>query len=811
MYVLHVSDLHTKGRRLRDVWQQVDAALREREVALDAVIASGDLTRAATDAEFDELYETACRYVLPLVGSDPCRVVFVPGNHDVSWSADESEPLRLTGPSRADPGLWRRWRRDPAGERLRLDIDEHTGHAQWLVRPDAPRYHARFEPLQRFLARFYHDGRVLAAGGGRMFQLLEADDQHWSAHVLPGGSAAVFGFNSCATNDRCWHGAEIAESAITAARELVCARGLDSRLLVAVWHHGLTGPPHRPDRLRSCDLELLRNAGFRVGFHGHTHREQSHVTRELVHNMVVVSTGSVGAPSEDRDAVGNQYSLVFLSPRRIRVDLFEAKSAQYEHRRTKVLDLVEADPSVGDGSGSRVRARVHRRRWRIEKNGVATVDVSLEGLTNTGEIPIASLEPPFCNVEVLRGDLAVDDVDGKKMLTWHRTCTRSTVHEARFRLSNAVALSQAELGRLECRRDAFPQLRDGCDVVMHTARFDCDRLLLRVDFSRTETRLVSVAPFVQRLEERAGRRLWQRQAGEEAALRPYVTVDSARAVAELTVDGPLVGWRYGLELEPWPPGHAIPLPACNLSRRLLRQCLRHADTGDAPRAVLHHHLREAFAVAWQAVRPSQPVPEPLFGHRAAWVGYLWDDATRRLVPSFGEFLPTTWGESFMCGRGVTGHAFRFGEPAFWWKQAHDVSKVIYWARRSTVPYADYEHRWIAAFPLRLYQHDLAIGVVGIGIESDVTELEEALCRDVEEECRAATSPRRESRAQLLAQLDWSLNAGFWIAATEIFEVGSPEHRFASDVASRLENPRELYDRLGPEPSPAGRAVSLSER
>ena len=718
MYVLHVSDLHTKERRLRDVWQQVDAALREREVELDAVIVSGDLTSAATDAEYDELYETTCRYVLPLVGDDRSRVVFVPGNHDVSWSADAAEPVRLTGPHRLEPLRWRRWRRDPARERLRLDVDEQSGHTQWLLRPDGLAYHARFGPVQRFLARFYDDGRVLEREGGRMFRLLDPDDEHWSAHVLPGGRAVVFGFNSCAHNDRCWHGAEISESAITAARELVRAQRLESRLLVAVWHHGLTADPHRPDRLRLRDLEHLRNAGFRVGFHGHTHREQSHVTRDLVHNMVIVSTGSVGAPSEERDGVGNQYSLVFLSPRRIRVDLFEAKSAQYEHQGTKVLDLVGAEPAAGLGAEGHVRARFHRRRWRIEPNGVAAIDVSLEGLTNTGQIPIASLEPPFCNVEVLRGDLVVDDADGKKMLMWHRTCTDGTVHEARFRLSNAVALSRAELQRLESRRDRFPQLRDGCDVVLHTVRFDCDRLLLRVDLSRTDARVASVAPFVQRMEKRAGRRLWRRQPGEEQALRPFVALDPTRALAELTVDGPLVGWRYGLELELWPPGHAIPHEACSLSRRLLEQCLRHADTGDAPRAVLQRHMQEAFSLAWQAVRGGLP-REPLFGRRSAWVGYLWDDATRQLVPTFGEFLPATWGEAFTCGRGVTGHAFRFGEPAFWWKEARDVSKAIYWQKPSSVPYADYDHRWIAAFPLRLYQHGLAVGVVdGVGAMDD---------------------------------------------------------------------------------------------
>ncbi|MCX4245961.1 metallophosphoesterase family protein [Paraliomyxa miuraensis] len=786
MYVLHVSDLHTKERRLRDVWQQVDAALRERDVSLDAVIVSGDLTARASEAEYDELYETTCRFVLPLVDGDPGRVVFVPGNHDVSWSIDSAEPVRMTGPARVDAMTWARWRTDPARGRLRLDIDEHTGHTQWLLRADGPRYHLRFEPLQRFLARFYDDGRALEAHGGRMFQLLSSDDQHWSAHVLPGGRAAVFGFNSCARNDRCWSGAEIAESAITAARELIDARGLESRLLVAVWHHGLTGSPHRPDRLRPRDLERLRNAGFRVGFHGHTHREESHVTRDLVHGMVVVSTGSVGAPAEDRDGVGNQYSLVFLSPRRIRVDLFEAKSAQYEHRRTRVLDVAEAEHAERGGVEARVRARVHRRRWRLEPNGVATIDVSLEGLTNLGEVPMASLEPPFCNVEVLRGDLSMDDDDGRTMLIWHRTSAASTTHEARFRLSNAVALSRAELQRLESRSDVYPQLREGCEVVLHTVRFDCDRLLLRADFSRTATRLVSVAPFVQRMEERAGCRRWRRQPIEEAALRTFITVDRERTGAELSVDGPLVGWRYGLELQLWPLGHAIPHEACRLARTLLRQCLRRQDTGDAPRAVLGRHLAEAFEVAWQAVRPSQALLGPLFGPRATWGGYLWDDLGRRLVPTFGALLPATWGESFCCGRGVVGHAFRFGEPAFWWKDARDVSRVIHRARPPALPHVDHEPRWIAAFPLRLYQHDLAIGVVAVGIEADVTPLEQAIVRDVEEECRAAsTSPRRDSRAELLAQLDWSLNAGFWSAAIEIFEAGSPEHRLAAEVAKRL--------------------------
>jgi len=781
VYLLHISDLHTVGERFTDVWQQVDAKLRELEIKLDAIIVSGDLAQYAKKEEYDELLEVSLQHFVPRVGGNRSSVIFVPGNHDVDWNSSVAKPLRMAGSSQDHAGhSWKDWRDEPQKSRLRLAMDPDFGRSQWLLRDEVPSYHQRFANVQAFIDEFY-DG-ALQGSGGKRFALTKEDGEHWSAHLFEDQRTAIFGFNSCAHNDEHWHGAYIDESAITAASTFIDERGIRDWQLLAVWHHGFTGEPHRPDRLSLGHLVPLNNAGFRVGFHGHTHREDSHLTRGLLRDMVVVSTGSIGAPASERVGVGRQFSIVFVSNRRVKVDVFDAPAGQYGEKETKTFDLV----AFQKVDGSTVRARRHERAWKIGANGVATVEIDLRGLRGSGRVPLALLEPPYTNVDVVDGDMKKEKLDDDHIaLIWNRSSGGSSTFRASFRVSNAVALSRAELSRLEPRQEIYPGLDKGSDVVSHTVRFDCDRLELSLDFSGSDTAPHEIKPFVQRMEKLDGYRRWRRQPEEERNLERSVVHSSSEGKVSLVVEGPLMGWRYGLQFVPVSTGEAenleeedeaLPKRAHRLARGLLDRCLDRGGQEHQLRAALVQSIYSAFAKALGESQSSR------FSTQTALVSYLWEGQTRQLVPSFGEFLPPCWGDRFACGRGVVGHAFRFCDPAYWSKgedEGDRINKVIYWERSSMWIHGNYDHRWIAAFPLRLYAANLAIGVVAIGMGASVTPWEQRLSREIEDASRGQAS-------EYLQDLDWQINNAFWQAAVQAIDLNDrSDLQVLRGVLSRL--------------------------
>ena len=103
MRILHLSDLHRgdANETLKAIWGGPHAALRklpEAEQRFDLIVISGDLAGAARPAEYDELLEFTTHNLLPLLRDpgDRRRVIFVPGNHDVDWSADLGHALPIT-------------------------------------------------------------------------------------------------------------------------------------------------------------------------------------------------------------------------------------------------------------------------------------------------------------------------------------------------------------------------------------------------------------------------------------------------------------------------------------------------------------------------------------------------------------------------------------------------------------------------------------------------------------------------------------------------------------------------------------------
>ena len=782
MRVLHLSDLHVTepGQNLATGWLDLERALSaDGELRFDFVVVSGDLTQRASPAEYAELKTFTESHLLPLLPRrERARVIFVPGNHDVDWSAEVGQPVRLASPSADLAWVERelsRYHSVPEQSELRLEVGKY-GHLE-LVRLDPLRYPARLQNAQSFLDGFYGDA---LAPRGRLFQLTApSPEQHFSAHVFADEGVAFFGFSSLHANDRYFPCAAISRHAVAAAREF--ARGLDPLLLkVAVWHHGFSAERGRPDSLTAQDVGMLHAAGFRVGFHGHTHRARTDVSELFDDRFAISSTGSYGAASRERpDAVGNQFSVVRLNATSLSTDVYErsGEAAVYARVRRRTHELISG-PQRG-AAFSQTWAERHRRGFRVRKDGIARATVELEGFTAEPEVPLAVVMPPFCSV--LADETATSPMGRVQVLRRPRDDGRIgfVLQEAdqrryprlawSYHLSNALSLTRAELSLLQERRRWFPNLDDHHDICCHTVRFQSDRFELHLEYEPdTGVTVESAYALVERRLEVGGELLWVRSDEEERRCK-ITGIGGSRV--ELAVPGPLVGARYGIAFTLATAGEPYdPILSMN-SGELLKQCMG-AEPG-APGSLAHRLEQALFPVL---------APGGALSSRTTVMGMFWDGARRLLRPAFGRFWVQSWASRFACGEGVAGHAFRFALPAAWHREVAQAR------HETSILFQDYpEHyvqprhyRWVLSLPLKATERT-CIGVVTLASEEDDGQpADHALARIA----RVTAAGLHDAAAiKQREELQRAVNYVFWSAIAEAPDLLESIRSYAREVLS----------------------------
>jgi hypothetical protein len=801
MYILHLSDLHVTepGQSLDDVWMHPAQALSSLHPGpFDFVVVSGDLTQRASPAEYDELLAFAETRLIPLVEhKDRARIVFVPGNHDIDWSADIGEPVRLTSLRTAhDFDLieqeMQRLKRSPDLSELRIDVGRY-GHLDLIkLRPGAE-YNKRLANVQRFFDRFYGDS---LDGRGRNFNLLDPNErEHWSAHVFAEEKVAFFGFNSCHRNDRYWTGAAVSTRAVSAARDF--ANGLDrDTLRVAVWHHGFTSERGRPDYLTLQDVGTLYAAGFRVGFHGHTHQESSKLVELFKNRFVIISTGSLGAEAHERPgAVGNQFSVVRMSPSTVSVEVYERDGEAGEYTLEPKRKYFEVSWEPVNQAERHVKAREHSRIWTVGNDGIALVEVELRDFYAPVDTPISFLEPPYNNVQAeprattWRGRREVKEEqlgDGRvrymlagadkteRYLTWS------------YHLSNSVALTQAELNLLERRDRWYPNLADGYDVRSHVVRFECDHLTLALVFAEGSGATIEDAYcMVERLYDEFGEQRWEPVEFEQERCRSHFVVGKTHV--ELKIPGPIVGYRYSLAYRPGNPGKEYPEAAKWTARAILERCCGKAQSTQSLSAKLTEAVASSiYKIATQSPWAAQSAAQQrgLLGERGSWMGQIWDAQQRALYTAFGQFWPQSWSARFTCGSGVAGHAFRFGKTAAWHRDANLATSIIYQPSPEHHRLFSRSYRWILAFPLRLSpEEEAAIGVVGLASEDESTQVERALGHLARAIC---TETLDAEAARMRRMLETVINVVFWTLIAEAKDgLSESEQRYPRQVLKSL--------------------------
>ena len=313
--ILHISDLHRTGGELISNSELLSSLIADfARISLeipdlgrpDAIVVSGDLVEGLTlesDQYPDGLrtqYREAAEFLATLsdefLDGDRSRVVIVPGNHDVDWNG--ARMAFSDGEQQSDNP--RTLLRNP--ETLyRWSWSEHK-----IFRiTDVKRYERRFEYFNEMYRDFYQDTH---------FGYPVDPERPWNLFNLDNGNILVAAFNSCVFND-CFSDLGHIRSADLADCHLEMRRvGRTGCLPMAVWHHGVGGPPATSDFVDPATVRLMIDKGFRLGLHGHRH-DSTHSPADLFvstkETMAVIGAGSLcSGPRALPHGVNRRYNIM---------------------------------------------------------------------------------------------------------------------------------------------------------------------------------------------------------------------------------------------------------------------------------------------------------------------------------------------------------------------------------------------------------------------------------------------------------------------------------------------------------------------
>lgn len=777
MRILHLSDLHVtyEGKELSQLWGRALPAIRGQR--FDFVVISGDLTQRASATEYAGLKRFLEAEIEPLVnaGDDPVkpRIVIIPGNHDVDWSAEVFDTLALADAQIEKAKQWfadGQWRPETTPYRVKIGNLGHTSAFQ--IRGD--RYHERFKSVQDFLDDYYA-GSLTAPH--RPFNLLDPRGNgsgDWQAHVFPDLHVALVGFNSCYRNDRYWHGAQIHETAITEARNHLDRLDRSrSFLRIGVWHHGLESHRTRPDRLTFENLTAIVTSGIKVGFHGHVHKSHAQLHRFIADDFALVSTGTLGAATDDRpDAVANQFSIVDLHRNRLRVDVYESEGlgaygAREDRRRFMYFDQDLERPLDISKPVRSWASHVTRRASLDPETGVAKIDVEVDELDLSEPITLARVPVALCTAPE-----STAQVDGQLLPVaqsqigsfiyfrsngWVAKRYRRVTWS--YRIANAFALTRAEPA-LKLKREDYPHLKDGSEVWSHRVQFDYDRLTLEFQLDAPDGAYFGSggaaggAPAITPIVERrisGGPVPWERLASEES--RATKVVANARS-CKVSWPSPMANARYGMTFPLANPGEPLPNSFAIAISRLVKLCRSSRALGDGLRKELATCLDASIKRALDLDMDSQS-----FSEHSVAVGNLWNASEHLLRPCFGFYPPDSWDTQFDAGRGIAGHAFRFARPAAWHRSIagdYDVIRVP-----TTSGNRDYE--WILCLPILTAPDSAAIGVFGF---AGTRDHDTAAANQLAEFAQQIAQRDRAIDTSGFDDFWYVLNASFWWGLSE---------------------------------------------
>ena len=291
----------------------------------------------------------------------------------------------------------------------------------------------------------------------------------------------------------------------------------------------------------------------------------------------------------------------------------------------------------------------------------------------------------------------------------------------------------------------------------HRVQFDYDRLTLEFvldaldgDYFGAVGGTPSITPIVER-RVNSGPQPWERLGSEET--RAVKLLANTRRCS-VSWPSPMADARYGLMFPLANAGDRLPRRFAVATSKLVHLCRSTRAHGDILRTTLSTYLDASLKSSLDLGDDDES-----FGEHSVAVGNLWSDSEQVLRPCFGFFPPDAWMTQFEAGRGIAGHAFRFGRPAAWHRSIAGEFDVI---RVPTMPGTrDYE--WILCLPILTSPDGAAIGVFGFaGTREHNTETTNQLAAFAQQ----IAQPEPSIDTSSFDRFWYVLNASFWFGLAD---------------------------------------------
>jgi hypothetical protein len=294
--LLHISDLHRTPSAELSNTVLLHALKRDLSTGgppVDIIVASGDIVQGSRDGDAAELsrqYKEASQFLQGLadafLGGNRDRVVVVPGNHDVDWTASKESMSKVSVAVEARKALLKK---------LLHARSEHRwswADFEFYRITDSEAYARRFAAFAAFYSEFYQ--------GKRTFSLDSA--QQYDVFDYPDLNMTLVGLNSCHENDHCNFAGRINPDCIANLGTALNVPRHRNRLRIAVWHHNTKGLPQEANYMDARILANLIDLRFVLGLHGHQHRNDivdEYASLPARRRLTIISAGSLCAGDDE--------------------------------------------------------------------------------------------------------------------------------------------------------------------------------------------------------------------------------------------------------------------------------------------------------------------------------------------------------------------------------------------------------------------------------------------------------------------------------------------------------------------------------
>jgi len=408
--ILHLSDLH------RDLHDELDNEALLESLAVDArqfptqippistpdiCVVSGDLVYgvpkdyADYDKEINRQYSQTEEFLVRLADSrfngDRSRIVIIPGNHDVAFPVVMQSTEFVETPVKAE-------------EKRALVSKLFQPHSpvRWSWEDlcfyqicDQGIYAKRLEHFAAFYSRFYQGSRTFSLDPGAQFDVFDFPDLNLSVAAL----------NSCHENDPLNRAGNINSKALAQVTRALTESDRVGRILVATWHHSLSGPPNQNDYMNANLIQHLIDAGISVGLHGHQHSAECLDERYKMgpksRKMTIISAGTLcSGPKHLKTGHARGYNVVELDSnlarglvhqRKMANDIFDAPIWGPGQFNLTGRSFVEFDLSPPLIAPSADNAEEKALREAEEKIGQKLWKEAVEALKSVKNSPLARI------------------------------------------------------------------------------------------------------------------------------------------------------------------------------------------------------------------------------------------------------------------------------------------------------------------------------------------------------------------------------------------------------------------------------------